>query len=67
MSSISDSGSPLRIAWDALQELYQLCEAEDLDRANEAVGGFADLYDSGRIPEYRDILDTISATSNRYH
>ena len=25
-----------RTAWDALQELYQICEAEDLDQANQA-------------------------------
>ena len=54
----------LRTAWDALQELYQLYqlyEAEDLDGANQALGRFADLYDSGQIPEYREIVDTIIA------
>ena len=44
-----------------LQELYQLYEAEDLDGANQALGRFADLYDSGQIPEYREIVDTIIA------
>ena len=29
--------------WDALQELYQLYEADDLDQANEALGRFADV------------------------
>ena len=28
----------LRTAWDALQELYQLYEAEDLDQANQGAG-----------------------------
>ena len=51
----------LRTAWDALQELYQLYEAEDLDRANQALGRFADLYDTGQIPEYRQVVDTIIA------
>ena len=44
-----------------LQELYQLYEADDLEQANEALGRFADLYDSGQIPEYREIVDTIIA------
>lgn len=29
--------------------------------ANEALGRFADLYASGQIPEYRDVVDTILA------
>ena len=44
-----------------LYQLYQLYEAEDLDGANQALGRFADLYDSGQIPEYREIVDTIIA------
>ena len=41
----------LRTAWDALQELYQpLCEADDLQRANQALSRFADLYDIGQTP-----------------
>ena len=51
----------LRTAWDALQELYQFYEAEDLDGANQALGRFADLYATGQIPEYHDIVDTIIA------
>ena len=51
----------LRTAWDALQQLYQLYEADDLDGANQALGRFADLYDTGQIPEYHDVVDTIIA------
>ena len=29
------------------------------EQANEALGRFADLYATGQIPEYRDIVDTI--------
>ena len=47
--------------WNALQELYQIYEAEDLDGANQALGRFADLYASGQIPEYREIVNTIIA------
>ena len=51
----------LRTAWDALQELDRIYEAEDLDGANEALGRFADLYATGQIPEYSEIVDTIIA------
>ena len=46
---------------DTLQEIYQLCEANDLEQANEALGRFADLYATGQIPEYREVVDTIVA------
>ena len=49
----------LRTAWDALQELYGLYEAEDLDGADQALGRFADLYATGQLPEYRDVVATI--------
>ena len=51
----------LKVAWDALQELYQIYEADNLQGANQALGRFADLYDSGQIPEYHDVVDTIIA------
>ena len=51
----------LRTAWDALQELYRIYEADDLDGANEALGRFGDLYATGKIPEHREIVDTIIA------
>ena len=51
----------LRTAWDALQELYQLYEADNPDQANQTLGRFADLYATGQIPEYHDIVDTIIA------
>ena len=51
----------LRTAWDALQELYQLYEADDWEQANQALGRFADIYDSGQIPEYHEVVDTIIA------
>ena len=49
----------LKVAWDALQELYGLYEAEDLEGANQALERFADLYDQGHIPEYHDVVDKI--------
>ena len=61
LDRLFDTHPRLRTAWDALQELYQLYEADDLNQANEALGRFADLYATGQIPEYRDIVDTIIA------
>ena len=51
----------LKVAWDALQELYQPYEADDLEQANEALARFADLYDSGEIPEYHNVVDKVIA------
>ena len=61
LDRLFDAHPRLRTAWDALQELYRLYEAEDLDQANEALGRFADLYATGQIPEYREVVDTIIA------
>ena len=49
----------LRVAWDALQELYGLYQANDLQGALEALDRFADLYETGQIPEYHNTVDTI--------
>jgi len=59
LDRLFDAHPRLRTAWDALQELYRLYEAEDLDGANQALGRFADLYATGQIPEYREVVDTI--------
>jgi len=61
LDRLFDAHPRLRTAWDALQELYRIYEADDLDSANEALGRFADLYATGQIPEYREIVDTIIA------
>ena len=49
----------LRVAWDALQELYGLYQANDLQGALDALQRFADLYETGQIPEYHNTVDTI--------
>ena len=59
LDQLFDAYPRLRTAWDALQQLYQLYEADDLEAANQALARFADLYDTGRIPEYHDVVDTI--------
>ena len=61
LDRLFDAHPRLRTAWDALQELYQLYQADDLDGANQALGRFADLYATGQIPEYHQVVDTIIA------
>ena len=61
LDRLFDAQPRIRTAWDALQELYQLYEADDLDGANAALGRFADLYATGQIPEYHQVVDTIIA------
>ena len=50
LDRLFDAHPRLRTAWDALQELYQLYEADDPDQANQALGRFADLYATGQTP-----------------
>ena len=54
----------LKVAWDALQELYGLYEAEDLPTALQALERFANLYETGQIPEYYDTVTTVLNWSN---
>ncbi len=61
LDRLFDAHPRLRTAWAALQELYRIYEADDLDAANEAPGRFADLYATVQIPEYREVVDTIIA------
>ncbi len=50
--------------WAALQELYGLYLADDRDGALAALGRFCDLYQSGQIPEFHDVVDTVIAWSD---
>ena len=49
----------LRVAWDALQELYGLYLAEDYDGALAALRRFADLYATGELPEFHSVVNTV--------
>ena len=51
----------LKLAWDALGELHQLCLAGDRDGAMAALDRFADIYRTGQIPEFSDTVDTFLA------
>jgi len=53
----------IEAGWTALQELYGLYLAEDRAGAMAALGRFCDLYASGQIPEFHDVVDTILAWS----
>lgn len=46
-------------AWQALQVLYSAYEAGDKDGALDAIGDFVDLYDTGQIPEFGDVLGAL--------
>lgn len=56
--------------WHALQELYGLYLADDLEGANEALARFTALYATGELPEFHHVVDTIIAWGNEilaYH
>ncbi len=52
------------LAWRALQELYGLYLAEDRAGALAALDRFCDLYQTGEIPEFHDVVDTFIAWSS---
>ncbi len=51
------------VAWQALQELYGLYLADDRAGALAALDRFCDLYDTGQIPEFHDVVATFIAWS----
>ena len=59
-----DAHPRLKAGWDALQQLHGLYLADDCDGALEALDRFCDLYATGDIPEFHDIVDAIIAWSD---
>jgi transposase len=53
----------LGTGWRALQELYGLYLADDRAGALGALDRFCDLYLTGEIPEFHDVVDTVIAWS----
>ncbi len=51
----------LKAAWDALGELHGLYLAKDRKGALAALDRFADIYRTGLIPEFSDVVDTFLA------
>ena len=64
LDALFDAHPRLRAGWQALQELHGLYLAGDHDGALDALRRFCDLYETGELPEYHDIVDTIIARSD---
>ena len=62
--ALFDAHPRLRAGWQALQELHGLYLADDHQGALDALRRFCDLYETGELPEYHDIVDTIIARSD---
>ena len=54
----------LKAGRQALQELHGLYLPDDRDSALAALGRFCDLYETGELHEFHDIVDTITAWSH---
>ena len=59
LGSLFDTHPKLKTAWQALQELRGLYEAQDRNAALEALDRFSDLYLTGEIPEFHDTVNAI--------
>jgi transposase len=59
LDALFEAHPRLRTGWNALQELYGLYLAEDRDGALAALDRFTDLYATGELDEYHDIVNTI--------
>ena len=64
LDALFEAHPRLNAGWQALQELYGLCLADDRAGALEALGRFCDLYETGELPEFHDIVDTLIAWSD---
>ena len=64
LDALFDAHPRLKAGWQALQELHGLYTAGDHQGALEALGRFCDLYETGELPEYHDIVDTFIAWSD---
>ena len=64
LDTLFDTHPRLKTGWQALQELHGLYTADDHDGALEALGRFCDLYETGELPEFHNIVDTIIAWSD---
>ena len=64
LDKLFDAHPRLKAGWHALQELHGLYTADDHQGALAALGRFCDLYETGELPEYHDIVDTFIAWSD---
>ena len=58
LDEIFDAHPRLEAAWQALQQLRGLYDADDHQGALQALDNFSDLYQTGQLPEFHDIVDT---------
>ena len=56
LDELFDAHPRLKAGWQALQELHGLYTADDHQGALEALGRFCDLYETGELPEYHDLV-----------
>ena len=61
LDTLFETHPRLHAAWDALGELHNLYLAKDRKGALEALDRFADIYSTGQIPEFSDVVDTFLA------
>ncbi len=65
LDALFETHPRLKAAWEALGGLHQLYLAKDRKGALEALDRFADIYDTGLIPEFSDTVDTFLAWHNQ--
>ena len=59
LGALFDAHPKLKTAWQALQQLRGLYEAQDHQAALEALDRFSDLYLTGQIPEFHDTVNAV--------
>ena len=64
LDGLFDAHPRLKAGWQALQELHGLYTAGDHQGALDALGRFCHLYETGKLPEYHDTVDTFIAWSD---
>ena len=64
LRTLFDAHPRLEAGWKALQELCGLYTAGNHHSALDAHGRFCDLYETGELPEFHDIVDTFIARSD---
>ena len=66
LEAIFETHPRLRDAWDALSELHGLYLADDQAGALAALDRFTDLYQTGDLPEFHKIVNTLLAHMPRF-
>ena len=63
--ALFDAHPRLKSGWQALQQFHGLYLAADHHGALAAVDRFCDLYETGELPEFHDIMDTFTPGPRR--